>query len=103
MITLNSQNCILSFSDSGEFQGRGERLDPPGVAALAEHVIVQGVTAPALLLTTQQHAAVNTPDIIKIIIVKPWSKSESKPLSKQAPKLNKSPPKKEKRRIWTLG
>ena len=36
-------------------------------------------------------------------IVKPWSKSESKPLSKQAPKSNKSPPKKEKRRIWTLG
>ena len=29
----------------------------------------------------------------KIIFVKPWSKSESKPLSKQAPKLNKSPPK----------
>ena len=36
-------------------------------------------------------------------IVKPWSKSESKPLSKQAPKLNKSPQKKEKRRIWTEG
>ena len=33
----------------------------------------------------------------------PWSKSKSKPLSKQAPKSNKSPPKKEKRRIWTLG
>ena len=29
-------------------------------------------------------------------IVKPWSKSESKPLSKQAPKLNKSLPKKKK-------
>ena len=40
---------------------------------------------------------------IYIIIVKPWSKSESKPLSQQAPKLNKSPPKKEKRKIWTLG
>ena len=26
-------------------------------------------------------------------IVKPWSKSKSKPLSQQAPKLNKSPPK----------
>ena len=38
-----------------------------------------------------------------IFIVKPWSKSESKPLSQQAPKSNKSPPKKEKRRIWTLG
>ena len=37
------------------------------------------------------------------LIVKPWCKSESKPLSKEAPKLNKSPPKKEKRRIWTLG
>ena len=36
-------------------------------------------------------------------IVKPWSKSESKPLSQQAHKSNKSPPKKEKRRIWTLG
>ena len=35
------------------------------------------------------------------VIVKPWSKS--KPLSQQTPKLNKSPPKKEKRRIWTLG
>ena len=34
-------------------------------------------------------------------VVKPWSKS--KPLSKQAPESNKSPPKKEKRRIWTLG
>ena len=34
-------------------------------------------------------------------IVKPWSKS--KPLSQQAPKSNKSPPKKQKRRIWTLG
>ena len=30
-------------------------------------------------------------------IVKPWSKSKSKPLSQQAPKSNK------KRRIWTLG
>ena len=37
------------------------------------------------------------------VFVKPWSKSESKPLSQQAPKSNKSPPKKEKRRIWTLG
>ena len=37
------------------------------------------------------------------LIVKPWSKSESKSLSQQAPKLIKSPPKKEKRRIWTLG
>ena len=35
------------------------------------------------------------------LIVKPWSKSG--PLSQQAPKLNKSPPKKEKRRIWTKG
>ena len=34
-------------------------------------------------------------------IVKPWYKS--KPMSKQNPKLNKSPPKKEKRRIWTKG
>ena len=34
-------------------------------------------------------------------IVKPWSKS--KPLSQQTPKLNKSPPKKEERRIWTKG
>ncbi len=41
--------------------------------------------------------------MIKIRIVKPWSKSESKPLSQQTPKLNKSPPKNEKRRIWTLG
>ena len=30
------------------------------------------------------------------IFVKPWSKSKSGPLSQQAPKLNKSPPKKEK-------
>ena len=29
-------------------------------------------------------------------VVKPWSKSKSKSLSQQAPKLNKSPPKKEK-------
>ena len=29
-------------------------------------------------------------------IVKPWSMSESKPLSKQVPKTNKSPPKREK-------
>ena len=38
-------------------------------------------------------------------IVKPWSKSKSKskPLSQQTPKLNKGPPKKEKRSIWTLG
>ena len=33
----------------------------------------------------------------RCIFVKPWSKSESKPLSQQAPKLNKSPPKKEKK------
>ena len=37
------------------------------------------------------------------IIVKPWSKSESKPLSQQAPKLNKRPPKKQKKRILTKG
>ena len=29
-------------------------------------------------------------------IVKPWFKSESKPLSQQTPKSNKSPPKEEK-------
>ena len=40
---------------------------------------------------------------VGFIIVKPWSKSESKPLSQQAPKSNKSPPKKKKRRIWTKG
>ena len=33
-----------------------------------------------------------------LVIVKPWSKSESKPLSQQAPKLNKSPPKKGKKK-----
>ena len=38
-----------------------------------------------------------------VLFVKPWSKSVSKPLSQQTPKSNKSPPKKEKRRIWTLG
>ena len=31
-----------------------------------------------------------------LYIVKPWSKSESKPLSQQAPKLNKSSPQKRK-------
>ena len=36
-------------------------------------------------------------------IVKPWSKSKSKPLSQQAPKSNKSPQNKKKRRIWTFG
>ena len=36
-------------------------------------------------------------------IVKPWSKSESKPLSQHTPKSNKSHPKKGKKRIWTLG
>ena len=36
-------------------------------------------------------------------IVKPWSKSESKPLSKQAPKSNKSPPKKGKKKDLDLG
>ena len=42
--------------------------------------------------------AVNDEDELKVLlkIVKPWSKSESKPLSKQAPKSNKSPPKKKK-------
>ena len=47
IIVLFSQN-----KSSGEFQRGCERLDPPGVAALAEHVIVQGVAAPALLLAT---------------------------------------------------
>ena len=37
------------------------------------------------------------------IIVKPWSKSKSKALSQHTPRSNKSSPKKEKRRIWTLG
>ena len=37
----------------------------------------------------------------KNLIVKPGSKS--KPLSQQAPKSNKSPPKEEKSSIWTLG
>ena len=36
-------------------------------------------------------------------IVKPWSKSKSNPLSQQSPKLNESPQKKKKRRIWTKG
>ena len=39
--------------------------------------------------------------MVQDIIVKPLSKSKSGPLSQQAPKLNKSPPKKEKGRIWT--
>ena len=38
----------------------------------------------------------------RIIFVKPWSKTETKPPSQQTPKSNKSPPKKEKRMIWTL-
>ena len=38
-----------------------------------------------------------------LFIVKPWSKSKSGPLSQQDPKLNKSPLKKEKRRILTKG
>ena len=54
---------------SGEFESWGERLDPPGVAALAEDVIVQGVAAPALLLATQENTAVNTPENIIIIIM----------------------------------
>ena len=56
IIVLFSQN-----KSSGEFQRGCERLDPPGVASLAQDVIVQRVAAPALLLTAQQHAAVNTP------------------------------------------
>ena len=36
-------------------------LDPPGVAALAQHVVVQRVAAAALLLAAQQHAAVHAP------------------------------------------
>ena len=56
IIVLFSQN-----KSSGEFQRGCERLDPPGVASLAQHVIVQRVAAPALLLTAQQHTAVNTP------------------------------------------
>ena len=36
-------------------------------------------------------------------IVKPWSKSESKPLSQQTPKWNKSPPKKGKKKDLDLG
>ena len=39
----------------------------------------------------------------RIIFVKLWSKSESKPLSQQTPKSNKSPKKRKKRRIWTFG
>ena len=35
--------------------------------------------------------------VYQIPIVKPWSKSKSKPLSQQTPKLNKSPPKKRKK------
>ena len=38
-----------------------------------------------------------------LVIVKPWSKSESKPLSQQAPKSNISPPKKEKKEDLDLG
>ena len=37
------------------------------------------------------------------IIVKPWSKSESKPLSQQAPKSNKTPPKIRKKKDLDLG
>ena len=36
-------------------------------------------------------------------IVKPWSKSESKPLSQQTPKWNKSPPKKGKKKDLDQG
>ena len=36
--------------------------------------------------------------IVNCNIVKAWSKSESKPLSQQTPKLNKSPPKKWKKK-----
>ena len=37
------------------------------------------------------------------LIVKPWSKSESKSLSQQAPKLIKSPKKKERKKDLDLG
>ena len=37
------------------------------------------------------------------IIVKPWSKSKSGPRSQQAPKSNKSPPKKEEKKDLDLG
>ena len=36
-------------------------------------------------------------------IVKPWSKSESMPLSQQAPKLNKSPPAIRRKKDLDLG
>ena len=45
---------------------RGEGLDPPGVTALAEDVIVQGVAAPALLLAAQQEVAVHTPVAVHV-------------------------------------
>ena len=40
--------------------------------------------------------------VIASKIVKPWSKSMSKPLSQQTPKSNKSPPKKEKKKDLDL-
>ena len=43
-----------------------EVLDPPGVAALAQHVIVQRVAAAALLLAAQQQVAVNTPVAVQV-------------------------------------
>ena len=45
---------------------RGEGLDPPGVTALAEHVIVQGIAAPALLLAAQQEVTVHTPVAVHV-------------------------------------
>ena len=56
---------LLTRRSVGRYPG-GEGLDPPGVTALAEDVIVQGIAAPALLLAAQQEVAVHTPVAVHV-------------------------------------
>ena len=51
----------LAGGDAG-----GEGLDALGVAALAQHVVIERVAAAALLLATQQQVAVHTPVAVKV-------------------------------------
>ena len=44
----------------------GEGLDPPGIALLAQHVVVEGVAAAALLLAGQQQVAVHAPVAVDV-------------------------------------
>ena len=51
----------LIWSDPG-CQG----LDPPSIALLAQHIIIQWIAASALLLTGQEEVAVHTPVTINV-------------------------------------